>query len=286
MLFLFGLMFGSFFNVVLYRWPLSERNSNILMISEYLEEQKIEKSAALIEESEKVKNQSMNISFPASHCPTCKNGLKWWHNIPVVSFLILKGKCYFCKAPISSQYPVVELLTGLVFLGAFLLNPFKGASFVYAYVFFILTWLILLIDYKTYTIPDTLNYTVLWMGLLAAALSLSPQSPVKAILGAIAGYAALFVISRIGRYWKGQDAMGEGDLKLIAGIGALLGPESIFFVVLLSTFFGIFTWVVFKYIHKDKQTEENNALPYGPGLILASWCYALYSVQLHALLAP
>lgn len=275
-LFIFGLLFGSFFNVVLYRWPLKEKNNNILMINDYLDEIKIEKSEQLRVEAEKINNTSLNLSFPASHCPKCATPLRWYHNIPLFSYIFLKGKCAFCKTPISAQYPVVELSTALVFVGAFLLNPFTGTNFVFSYVFFILTWLILLIDYKSYTIPDNLNYSLLWLGLLASAVAVSPQTPVNAIIGAAVGYITLWVISRIGKLWKGVDAMGEGDLKLLAGIGAFLGASSIFFIILSSTFIGIFTWIIFKFVHKDEQTEANNALPYGPALVLASWLYVFY----------
>lgn len=279
-----GLMVGSFLNVLLYRLPQIEKKENLQTIYAYFKEIALPTSKELEDEKDKMEKQNLSLCFPSSHCPCCSNKLKWWHNIPVISYLILRGKCYFCSVKISAQYPVVEFLTAIVWGGSFylLMSKYHSAAGLCLFLFFILTWVMILTDYKSYTIPDGLNFGTLWLGLIAAAFAVSSISATQAIFGAAVGYLSLFSISRIGKAIKGIDVMGEGDLKLIAAIGAFLGPWSIFFVVTMSTFIGIFTWVVFKFIHKDKETIENNALPYGPALILASWIYVFYSKQIHA----
>lgn len=272
------LFFGSFLNVFLYRGNLKEKNNNFLMIDDYLKEHEIKTSQQFDDEISKIKNEKFNLSFPSSHCPQCKNKLKWWHNIPLLSYILLKGKCFFCKEGISKQYPIVEALTAIVLTSGwyFLFKQFNSPVFFIYMLALIISWMIILFDYKYFIIPDYLNYSLLWTGLLASATSLNIINASSSIIGAVVGFMILFIIAKIGKLVKGQDAMGDGDLKLLAGLGALTGAMSTFFIVGISSFVGIFTYIIFKYIHKNKNTEEENMVPYGPSLIIAFWIFLFF----------
>lgn len=264
-----SLMLGSFYNVVIYRWPLQEKKQQLTDISEYLDELGIDKSPSF---NAALAAPKIDISFPSSHCPQCGSTLKWWHNIPVLSYVLLKGKCSYCKSAIPLQYPAVELLTAIIIPLAFYFSGYN----IFVLIFVALTWLILLIDYKTYTIPDGLSYSVLWITLLFSAFGLAPLTPFDTIIGAFSGFAVLWTIAKLGKWYKGVDVMGGGDIKLMAALTAASGAASIPFILLGASILGILTWLLFKFVYKDSQTLADNRVPFGPSLIVSAWLYILF----------
>lgn len=276
------LMFGSFLNVFLYRGNLKEINNNFLMIGDYLKEQNIELSNDLENKIQDINNNNLSLSFPSSHCPKCKNKLKWWHNIPLISYILLKGNCFFCKEKISIQYPFIEALTCIVLTSGWiaLFHFFASPIFLIYFCALIITWMILLFDYKYYIIPDYLSYALIWIGLIFSTLNLTLVNSTTSIYGAVAGFMSLFIISFIGKIVKGQEAMGGGDLKLLAGLGAFIGFKAILPIIGISAFVGILTFIIFKYIHKNKESNEKNMLPYGPALIISFWIFLFYGNDL------
>lgn len=279
--FILGACLASFFNVVVFRYPKMIDSENAQDIKDWLEDKKINPPEQLNEHI-----NDINLSFPSSHCYSCKNPLKWYHNIPVLSYLLLKGKCGFCSMPYSIQYPIVEFLGGIILLSSYLLFfPTLGLSgFIIASLFFMITYLLLLIDIKSMFLPDTLNYSLMWIGFIASLnsvkiLNINLQD---SLYGAIVGYLVLWTFSTVGKKIKGVEVMGGGDLKLVAAIGAFTGIPGALFTIFASPFLGIFSWL---YIKISKQ--ENPQFPYGPALILTSWIYIFYGKEiLHYLNIP
>ncbi len=266
--FIIGACLGSFFNVVAFRYPIMMDSSNAKDIDSWLEEKKITVPNAL-----KDLQKEINLSFPASHCYSCSNTLKWYHNIPILSYLFLRGKCGFCKTPYSIQYPIVEFIGGLLLATIYNHYFFNYGinAFMLASIFFVIGYLLLIIDFKTLMLPDGLNYFLLWTGFLFATFDIYLVNNVlitDLIWGSIIGFLILWTLSRVGEKIKGVSVMGDGDLKLIAAIGAFIGFKGVIFTIFLSPFIGILTWLYFK-LRGNKEPE----FPYGPALILSSWIY-------------
>ena len=271
--FIIGSCLASFFNVVVFRYPKMMDSENAQDIEAWLEEKKIEAPTRL-----KDFISTINLSFPSSHCYSCNNSLKWYHNIPVLSYLLLRGKCGFCKTPYSIQYPIVEFFGGLILCSSYLYYFPKGNTelFVFASTFFMICYLLLLIDLKTMYLPDTLNYSLMWIGIIGAILSLKIYdiTLTGSLYGAITGYMILWIFATLGKKMKGVDVMGGGDLKLVAAIGSFLGVPGALFTIFFSPFIGIFTWIYTK-ISKKEEVQ----FPFGPALILASWIYIFYGKE-------
>ncbi len=266
--FIIGACLGSFFNVVAFRYPIIMDSNNSKDIEGWLEEKNIISPNQLKEHQKEI-----SISFPSSHCYSCSNPLKWYHNIPILSYLLLRGKCGFCSTPYSIQYPIVEFLGGLLLASVYQYYFFNfGLNvFLLAIIFFIIGYLLLIVDFKTLMLPDGLNYFLLWTGLLFASFEVYLLNGVDlkdSIWGAIVGFLILWTLSTVGEKIKGISVMGDGDLKLISALGAFVGLKGVIFTIFLSPFIGILTWLYFK-IRGNKQPE----FPYGPALILASWIY-------------
>lgn len=268
--FILGACLASFFNVVVFRYPKMIDSENAQEISAWFEEKKIPIPNQV---QEHITN--FNLSFPSSHCYSCKNPLKWYHNIPILSYIFLRGKCGFCKTPYSIQYPIVEFLGGLILMTSYLyfFPKFGLESFILAGLFFMLCYVLLLINMKTMLLPDTLNYSLMWIGIIGSILSVKIMdiTLTDSLWGAITGYIILWVFSTLGRKLKGVDVMGGGDLKLVAAIGAFTGIAGAVFTIFASPFIGIFTWLYMK-LRKNPEPQ----FPYGPSLIIASWIYIFY----------
>lgn len=273
--FLIGICLGSFFNVVAFRTEKIMDSENAGLIKSWLEEKNIEIPSKI---NDFITN--INLSLPLSHCYSCKNTLKWYHNIPILSYFLLGGKCGFCKTPYSIQYPIVELFGGLILLFNYLhfYPKFGLEGLILSSIFFMITYVLILIDIKSMLLPDGLNYFLIWVGLLGASFGffiIEGMSMKQSILGAIVGYMILWVFATVGKKIKGIDVMGGGDLKLVAAIGAFLGVGGAVFTIFTSPFIGIFTWIYVK-LNKSKTPE----FPYGPALIIASWVYIFYGKEI------
>ena len=220
------------------------------------------------------------IVVEGSHCPKCKKPLAWYENIPVLSWVLQGGKCRGCKAPISIQYPLVELLTGVLFLACALRFGFGWQAFG---AMLLTSFLIVLsgIDLRTRLLPDQLTLPLLWLGMTAAVENLYVGQK-TAILGAMAGYLSLWSVYWVFKQLTGKEGMGHGDFKLLAAIGAWTGLAGILPTILLSSLVGAIVgsiWLAAK--GRDKATP----IPFGPYLAVAGWISFMWGQDLvHAYL--
>ena len=225
-MFVLGLVIGSFLNVVIYRLPIM------------LEREWQTQAAEVLATAAPAAREPFNLNMPRSACPACKAPIKAWQNLPVLSWLALRGRCAACKAPISVRYPLVELTTGL--LSAWVAWHFGfGAAALSA---LILTWVLIAltgIDIDNQLLPDTLTLPLMWLGLLTAVVvgatpgvSL-PVSAQDAIIGASAGYMSLWLVYHAFKVITGKEGMGYGDFKLFAALGAWLGWKMLPLIILL-----------------------------------------------------
>ncbi len=249
-----GLLVGSFLNVVILRLPRR------------LEWQWKREAREILEIPELYEPPPPGVVVERSHCPHCGHQLAWYENIPLLSWLVLGGKCRSCKAPISLQYPLVELLTGVLFLACVWRFGFGWKGFG-ALLF--TSYLIALagIDLRTRLLPDQLTLPLLWLGLVAAMEHLYVQ-PKSAVLGVMAGYLSLWSVYWLFKQLTGKEGMGHGDFKLLAAIGAWTGLAGVLPTILLSSLVGAVVgslWLAAK--GRDKATP----IPFGPYLALAGW---------------
>lgn len=254
-----GLLVGSFLNVVIYRTPAA-------MMSNWRRE------ARDILELPAEDEPSISIVSPASRCPQCQTPIAWYHNIPVVSWLLLKGKCHQCQTKISLRYPLVELFTGVI--SAYCAWHF-GFGFWLGTVL-VAVWLLIalaMIDFDTTLLPDSLNYLLLWLGIMAAWAGISPVALPDAVLGAAVGYLSLWSLYWAFKLLTGKEGMGYGDFKLLAALGAWLGWQYLPLVILLSSLVGA---VVGGLLLATGVVKRDQGIPFGPylagaGLIALIW---------------
>lgn len=272
--FFLGSCFASFFNVYSLRYTKILESQNANDVKAWFSELKI----SVPQEIEKLSEQNFNLSFPASHCYSCKTPLKWYHNIPIISYLFLLGKCGFCKIKISIQYPIVETIGGLILaivFHQFFIKTGDVLTFLIAALFFMSTYLLLIIDWKTMFLPDEINYFLLWLGLLLINFKIQfmPITLENAIYASVASFMFFWVLGFVGKKIKGMEVIGGGDLKLVAALSPFLGLEGIIFTIFFSPILGLIFWI---YSRAGKNTE----IPYGPSLILSAWIYIFYGKEI------
>lgn len=259
----FGLLVGSFLNVVILRLP------------KRLEWQWNRDSREILELPEIYDPPPPGIVVERSHCPHCKHQLSWYENIPVFSYLFLRGRCRSCKAPISPQYPLVEALTMLATLACVWRFGFGWQGFG-AIVFS--TFLIALsgIDFRTKLLPDQLTLPLMWLGLVASSDNLYfPTKP--ALLGAMAGYLSLWSVWWVFKQLTGKEGMGHGDFKLLAAIGAWVGLKGILPTILLSSLVGAIIGSIWL---TARGRDKTVPIPFGPYLAIAGWIVFFWGEQL------
>jgi leader peptidase (prepilin peptidase) / N-methyltransferase len=245
----FGLLVGSFLNVVVYRLP------------KMLERQWAAECADFAGQPAK-EEEKFNLVVPRSRCPHCGHQIRWYENIPVVSWLVLRGRCSSCSKPISFRYPLVELVTGAFF---FLCGQRFGLTFQAAAwaAFASLLICLFLIDMDTQILPDDLNYTLLWMGLIASALGWTVPLA-SAVWGAALGYCVFWLIFQIFKLATGKEGMGYGDFKLLAALGAWLGAPFLVAIILMSSIVGAVIGIVL--LVAGKLANKDIPMPFGPYL--------------------
>ncbi|MGO2181823.1 MAG: prepilin peptidase [Pseudoalteromonas nigrifaciens] len=270
---LVSLCVGSFLNVVIYRLPLMmqrewQSECRLLLESE-LKSNKADESESL--------NSTFNLVKPNSTCPKCKTAIKAWQNIPVVSWLFLKGKCASCSNPISARYPIVEAITALLSL----VVAYKLGATEQALLYIAITWALValtFIDIDHMLLPDQITLPLVWLALIAAVLGYT-VTPTDAIIGAARGYLSLWSVFWLFKLLTGKEGMGYGDFKLLAVFGALLGWQSLLTIILLSSVVGAIIGIALLTIQgKDKATP----IPFGPYLATAGWITMLWGEQLQA----
>jgi len=232
-----GLMVGSFSNVCVYRIPRGE-----------------------------------SVAFPGSHCPICNHDIAWYDNIPLLSWLFLKGKCRRCSSSISVRYPLLEALMGISWAWLAYHYGFSPVL-LQAIVLISLLWILTLIDLETGLLPNVLTLPGIVIGLLFAWWF---GFVVDALIGAVAGYGAFWLVARAFLLLTGKEGMGYGDFKLLAMLGAFMGWQALPFIVFTSSFVGAIVGIVYlKMAKKGRQTE----IPFGPYLALAGMLWFLWGEQ-------
>ena len=230
--FIFGLMFGSFANVCIYRMP-----------------------------------REMSIVFPASHCTKCNNPILWYDNIPVLSFLLLKGKCRNCGNKISLRYPLVELACGFLFVLMFFVTGLTYMLPVFCFFAFCML-VITMIDFDFQIIPDEFSVGLIIVGLATSFINpFLDTSFLQSIYGCIVGGGSLIALAIIGKFMFKQDAMGGGDIKLMAGVGAFIGWQRVLFAIFIAAFIGSIIGIV---LILAKKMKKRDMMPFGPCLAVGS----------------
>lgn len=263
---LVSLFIGSFLNVVIVRLPKA-------MQQEWQQECRV--LLKLSDSDQQVSSPALaSIAWPASHCPECQVPLKAWHNIPVISYLWLRGKCAFCNTNISPRYPLVELLTaGLGLMIAWGLGP--SLATVMALVLMYMLVALTFIDLEHKLLPDQLTLPLIWLGLVVNSFGL--LTPLEdAFWGAVAGYMSLWLVYWGFRLVTGKHGMGYGDFKLLAALGAWLGWQALPIIVLVSAVAGILVGLALR----ARTTPTDPQMPFGPFLSVGGLVYLLWGEQL------
>ena len=260
-----GLLIGSFLNVMVYRLPLMMQRDWRGQAREILELPKEPEAA------------TFNLVLPNSQCPHCGHEIRPWENIPVISYLFLRGKCSNCKAPISLRYPAVELTCGL-------LSAYVAWHFGFTWQaggMLLLTWGLLamsLIDVDHQLLPDSLVLPLLWLGLIVNSVGLITDLE-SALWGAIAGYLSLWSVYWLFKLVTGKEGMGYGDFKLLAMLGAWGGWQVLPLTILLSSLVGAVLGTV---MLRMRNAQSSTPIPFGPYLAIAGWIALLWGEQITA----
>ncbi len=250
-----GLCIGSFLNVVIYRLPL-------------MEERRWRQTLQMASGSDAT---PFNLAVPRSRCPYCGHAITALENIPVLSYLWLRGHCSSCHATISVRYPLIELLTGALTALALSMLGFTPAGAM-ATVFCWFAVAAAMIDWDTQTLPDQLTLSLLWVGLAMNSLAIFVE-PSVAIAGAALGYLGLYVLKGVVTRAVGAEAMGQGDLKLAAAIGAVIGPTGLLLTLMLASLSALVSGVLFA--ARRKQPLLLTSIPFGPFLVAGAFVVML-----------
>ena len=260
-----GLLVGSFLNVVIYRLP-------VMMEREWKSECKLILDP---DSPDEVPAEPFNLAFPNSHCPNCDAPIRAWQNIPVISYVLLRGQCANCKVSISARYPIIEAVTAL--MSAIIAWQLGASLEMLAALFF--TWSLIaltMIDADHKLLPDQITLPLLWAGLLLNSFSLFVPL-YDAVWGAIGGYLSLWSVYWLFKILTGKDGMGYGDFKLLAALGAWLGWQSLLVIILLSSLVGAIVGSIVLLANKQ---GRNTAIPFGPYLAAAGWIAFLWGDQI------
>jgi len=252
--FFFGLLVGSFLNVVILRVPPLLEHDWRCQCQELLE----------IKGAEEVRPPG--IVMARSHCPKCGHGIRPWENIPLLSYLMLAGKCAACKAPISIRYPLVELITAVLFV----VTIWHFGPNLQGLTALLLTALLIAmagIDIDHQLLPDNMTLPLMWAGILASFWSIHTDLA-SSVTGAIAGYLALWSIYHLFRLLTGKEGMGYGDFKLLAALGAWMGWQMLPLIILLSSVVGAIVGLTLMGLGK---MNRDKPMPFGPFIAGAGW---------------
>jgi leader peptidase (prepilin peptidase)/N-methyltransferase len=262
-----GLLVGSFLNVVIYRLPIMMQLTWRKECTEYLQLN-----------SEVIPEEPFNLVLPLSRCPGCNTPIKPYQNIPVISYLFLRGKCASCGCHISLRYPIIEALTAL----ASILVAWHFGYTVQAGFALLLTWsliALIFIDIDHQLLPDSMTLPLLWLGLCLSLFDVFTDAHAS-IIGASAGYLALWAIFHLFKLATGKEGMGYGDFKLLALFGAWLGWQFLPIIILLSSLVGAVIGVCMIVFVKH---DHNVPIPFGPYLAVAGWIALLWGGELNQL---
>jgi leader peptidase (prepilin peptidase) / N-methyltransferase len=284
LIFVIGLVVGSFLNVVIHRVPIMLDREWKTQAEQILQAQGDAASSSAPSSAggaDAIASGAYNLFVPRSACPKCGALITAWQNVPVVSYLLLKGKCANCGVKISARYPIIELITAILsalVAWKFGFNWYTGAALA-------LTWTLVAlsaIDIDHQLLPDNITLPLVWVGLL---LSLAPTIqavglPVdtrSSILGAVAGYLSLWSVYQLFKLVTGKEGMGYGDFKLFAALGAWLGWQMLPLIILLSAFTGAVVGIAMIAL---RGRDRNIPIPFGPYLAAAGWIALMWGDEL------
>lgn len=251
---LLGLLVGSFLNVVIYRLP------------QMMERRWQQEAREILGLPAEAAGEPLSLTTPASRCPACGVAIKPWQNVPLLSWLAMRGKAACCGVRISARYPLVELLTGLMSAACAWRFGF-GLELAGA---LLLSWSLValaFIDLDTQLLPDDITLPLLWVGLLFALLG-GPVPLPDAVIGALAGYLVLWMVFWAFKLATGKEGLGYGDFKLLAALGAWLGWAALPQIILLSSIVGAITGITLVLMRRQ---QRGAAMPFGPFLAAAGW---------------
>lgn len=257
-----GLMIGSFLNVVIYRLPR-------IMERQWAAE------CAEMAGKEAEATETFNLVVPRSRCQKCGHAIRWYENIPVLSYLFLRGRCSACGTPISLRYPLVELATAALF--AWCVWRWGATPTGLAWCGFCAAIVALaLIDWDTTLLPDSITQPLLWAGLILAALRWNAISLPDALWGAVGGYLSLWLVYWSFRLVTGKEGMGYGDFKLYAALGAWFGWTALVPIILMASVIGAIIGIALKF---SSGLREGGYVPFGPFLAAAGLTAMVFGPQ-------
>ena len=262
-LFVLGSLIGSFLNVVIYRLP-------VMMQREWRHD-----CLEFLEQTNDTEVEKFNLNVPRSRCASCGHQITALENVPIISYLALGGKCASCKASISPQYPLVEVFTGIV---SVIIGWHFGVSLQTLAALF-LSWCLIAasgIDIGHKLLPDSITLPLLWLGILLSLFDVF-ISLEDSVIGAMAGYMSLWTVFILFKLVTGKEGMGHGDFKLLAMLGAWLGWQPLFVVILTSSVVGASVGISMILL---KKTERGTQIPFGPYLAAAGWMTLLWGDEL------
>ena len=268
---IFSLAVGSFLNVVIHRLPVMMQTAWREQCTRFLADE----SGAADTPTKEQGKEKYNLLVPRSACPKCGHQITALENIPVLSYLWLKGRCAGCQTPISKRYPVIEIMTAL-------LSVIVAWQFGFSWqclAALCLTWALIalsVIDFDHKLLPDDITLSFLWIGILLNLFGLFTDST-SSIIGATAGYLSLWSVYWAFKLLTGKEGMGYGDFKLLAMLGAWMGWQSLPGIVLLSSFVGAIIGIA---LIVFRGRDKNIPIPFGPYLAIAGWIYLLWGDQI------
>lgn len=275
LVFFVSLMVGSFLNVVIYRLPIMMERSWQQEYESYFSDSANDGISTSANDKSTTPDEPFNLVKPDSTCPSCGHKIRAWENIPVISYLFLKGKCAKCKTGISIRYPLVELFTAIACtFAAYQFGVTSQALWVIAFTYVLVA--LLFIDLDKMLLPDQLTLPLLWLGLLLSTQNIFVGTT-DAIIGAAAGYLSLWSVYWLFKLVTGKEGMGYGDFKLLAALGAFTGWQGLPVIILLSSLVGAIAGVLIMIIQNK---GKSLAIPFGPYLAVAGWLTLLFKHEI------
>jgi leader peptidase (prepilin peptidase)/N-methyltransferase len=265
---LLGLVVGSFLNVVIHRLPRMMEREWRTQCQELLGHEHAERAA---DSAAAAAHPRFDLAFPGSHCPHCHHKIRAIDNIPIISYLFLRGKCGACGAHISLRYPIVEAFTGVLsglVAWKFGFHWATGAALLFTWALVALTF----IDYDTQLLPDSITLPLVWAGLLLSLGAVFVDAH-SSIIGGAAGYLSLWAVYHLFRLLTGKEGMGFGDFKLFAAFGTWLGWQGLPLIILLSSLVGAVVGIGLIVL---RGRDKNIPIPFGPYLAGAGWIYLMW----------
>lgn len=251
--FIVGAVIGSFLNMLIYRYP-------IMLEREWAKER-----------GEPVSQKPFNLCVPRSHCRKCKKTVIWWMNIPLLSFIFLHGKCFYCKKSIGLSYFLTEIIAAITSIIVFQHFGFSLQTLeILAFTYGLIT--LSMIDFHHQLLPDTIVYLLLWLGLIVSTQHIFID-PTQAIYGAMTGYLFLWIIAQLYALIRKQEGMGLGDCKMLAMMGAWVGVKPLMSLILFAALLAL---IVSIFLLTRKKIHQHTLIPFGPFIAIAGWSIVIY----------